>query len=212
MRIPIPYIVILALIVILFLQRECTPKPKPGNTVKTDTVITHDTVYIPLKKDTTYKPKVKKSIPPVSIPDSLKITKVDSTYALLLNKYNNLLKEYTYKNVYQDSVKVETYGYVVSTDTIQYNKLFSRKFQYDLNIPKIVDTVKIKTTAYSEPKRQVYIGGGVSGTNSFGNVTANVGLLYKTKKDNIYNPTVGLTTSGNVIYGINMYWLIKVKK
>jgi len=64
------------------------------------------------------------------------------------------------------------------------------------------------------PKRQLYVGGGLDGTyiNKTPNINvAKAGLLFKTKKDQIYGVTVGVSINGYLVYGIQSYWKIKLK-
>ena len=77
-------------------------------------------------------------------------------------------------------------------------------------IPIITKYIKVP----EEPKRQLYVGGGLDGT--YINKTpminaAKAGLLYKNKKDQIYGATVGVSINGYLVYGLQSYWKIKLK-
>jgi hypothetical protein len=45
--------------------------------------------------------------------------------------------------------------------------------------------------------------------NTLGIRGAEAGLLYKTKKDEIYNITAGANIDGAVIYGVHYYYKLK---
>ena len=203
------FIVIVALLAIIFFQRECESPSVPTGSAKRDTVRVVDTVYIPAKVEKTSKPKVKKSIPG-NIPDSLK--PVDTTYQALLSKYNKLVKAHVAQNIYEDSISLDSLGTLKVIDTLQFNLLGKRKIIADLKIPKIVEKVTITETLTAPPVRQVYVGFGIYAPQSIMGAGANTGLLYKTKKDNIYGLTVGVNTSGTVLYGVQYYWKISLKK
>jgi hypothetical protein len=88
------------------------------------------------------------------------------------------------------------------------NKLKERAYITNFKIPIVTKTVTI--TKQAEPKRQVYIG-----ANLFGDKTQlqlfSPGVLYKTKKDHIYQANIGINFDGSFNYGIGMYYKIKLK-
>jgi hypothetical protein len=111
--------------------------------------------------------------------------------------------------MYRDSVQIDTFGYIKVVDTLQKNQMVGRSFIKDLKIPE--KTITITNTIYPDPKRQVYIGGGIFGNkdNIAGQVQA--GLLLKNKKDQIFGVSTGINANGQVQYGISSYWKIKIK-
>ena len=203
------FVVIAALLAIIFLQRECGSPSTSTGSIKRDTVRIVDTVYIQAKIEKTSKPKVKKSIPG-KIPDSLKVT--DTTYQTLLKKYEALVKAHVALNIYEDSVSLDSLGSLKIVDTLQFNLLSKRKIFANLKIPKIIQKETIYETKIEPPRRQLYTGIGMYSSTALTGAGANLGLLYKTKKDNIYGTTVGVNTSGQVLYGIQYYWKISLKK
>ena len=202
----LPYAVIVGLLAIIFLQRECTPKQKPCET-NTDTITVPHYIQVPYKGDIkAYTLKPSKIIPTKSVPKALV---PDSSYNVLYKQYVDLLKEHTYTKLYIDSLKIDTLGYVLVTDSVKNNNLFSRKFHYDLKFTQ--KNVDHYIPVQSPVKNQVYIGGGLSSTKTFNVIGAEAGMLFKTKKDNIYGITAGITTSGNIMFGVHSYWKIHVK-
>lgn len=208
MKTRLPYFILIAvLIAIIVLQRECSNPGSAAGKPKADTVRTVDTVYVPKIVEVNTKPKLKKSIPG-TLPQPF--VPKDSSYATLKQQFDSLAKAYSTINIYQDSISLDTLGHIMVTDSVQYNLLKERKAVASLKIPKITEKVTIRE--YEQPVRQMYIGGGLSGSQSLTGVTADASLLYKTKKDHIYSISTGINTSGQLIYGFHTYWKISLRK
>jgi hypothetical protein len=107
-------------------------------------------------------------------------------------------------------VQIDTFGYIKVIDTLQKNQMVGRSFIKDLKIPE--KTITITNTIYPDPKRQMYIGGGILGNkdNIVGQVQA--GLLLKNKKDQIFGISTGINANGQVQYGVSSFWKIKLAK
>ena len=204
-------IIITVLIAIIFLQRECNnPKPCPPCTITTDTIRVVDTIWVPMKIIKKTKPVLKESIKPNSIDQKYIIT--DTSKTSLQKKYNDVVEEISTKRVYEDVIELDLIGHITVTDTIQHNRIQNRTAVATFKIPKIKEIVYIKEQVLTPPSRQLYIGGGISTSRLLSNSTAQVGLLFKTKQDNIYNGTVGMTIDGTVMFGVQSYWKIKLGK
>ena len=196
--------IIAVLVAIIFLQRACTPKcPKIKDPVTIyDTILKHDSCTIHKKvwlkfHDTTYLPG-----------DT--IYKVDTNCNVTKARFIKLAKAHVVRNIYQDTILIDTCGKIFIYDTVQFNKLGNRGIVKNYTIPVIVKYVKVP----AEPKHQVYVGGGLDGTyiNKTVNINAaKAGVLYKTKKDQIYGATVGVSINGYLVYGLQSYWKIKLK-
>jgi hypothetical protein len=198
-------IIIVILLVIIFLQRCDDGRKKVslnGNTKDTTVlVINHlfkDTtkskpVFIKGQRDTLLEYNV------YYLPSK----NYDSLYA----QYNTLKEAFLSKNIYADSLQIDTFGYIKVVDTLQKNQIVGRSFIKDLKIPEKTITI----TIHPEPKRQLYIGGGIFGNqnNIVGQVQA--GILLKNKKDQIFGLSTGITANGQIQYGISSYWKIKLK-
>jgi hypothetical protein len=201
-------IVIVVLLVIIFLQRLDGGRQEVSlNGNKKDTTVL---VINHLYKDTT-KSK------PVFIKGERDTVLESSVYYLPSDNYDSLYVQYTTlkeqflsKNIYADSVQIDTFGYIKVVDTLQKNQMVGRSFIKDLKIPE--KTITITNTIYPEPKRQLYVGGGVLGNkdNIVGQIQA--GLLLKNKKDQIFGLSTGINANGSVQYGVSSYWKIKLKK
>jgi hypothetical protein len=201
-------IVIVVLLVIIFLQRlDGGGQEVSLNGNKKDTTVL---IINHLYKDTT-KSK------PVFIKGERDTVLESSVYYLPSDNYDSLYVQYTTlkeqflsKNIYADSVQIDTFGYIKVVDTLQKNQMVGRSFIKDLKIPE--KTITITNTIYPEPKRQLYIGGGILGNtdNIVGQIQA--GLLLKNKKDQIFGLSTGINANGSVQYGVSSYWKIKLKK
>jgi hypothetical protein len=197
-------IVIAVLVFIILLQRSCTPSGnitglKPGKAeVVYDTiwktVTKTETKRVPLiLRDTTFLPGDSVFVP-------------DTNYDKLKIQYELLAKNYGTRNIYRDSVQLDTLGFIVVTDTIQYNNIKTRLYKHNYKLPTVVATV------LPQPRRQLYIGGGISIDNGLGLSNLQTGLLYKNKKDQIYGLHTGISQNLQPYFGFSMYWKIKLKK
>lgn len=202
-------IVFAVLIAIIILQRECSNAPCPPCETKTDTVRIVDTVWVPIKVEKKTKPKLKKSHATDSIPDRYK--PVDTTCVAIKKKYEEVVKELTTQNIYEDSIQVDSLGYITIIDTVQYNYLQHRKAVANFKIPYIKENVYVTKRIVEPPVRQLYIGGGISTSRYLNYATVEAGLLYKNKKDQIYGAQVGITGNGILVFGFQTYWKIKLK-
>ena len=196
--------IIAVLIVIIFLQRACTSKcpkaPEPITII--DTILKHDTSIIHKKvwlkfHDTTYIPE-----DPIYM--------LDTNCDLVKTRFQKVVKEHTAKNIYQDTILIDTFGKIYIYDTVQFNRLLRRGIVKNYTIPVYTKII----TVPEEPKRHLYFGGGLDGTYINKTPMINVakaGLLYKNKKDQIYGATVGVSINGYLVYGLQSYWKIKLK-
>jgi len=198
------YILIGILILIIFLQRSCTSGDVVTADPKVD--IKYDTIYKHIT-DTIIKKVPVKSIVYVK-PDGPEYTSgenIDTCRA----RFNYLLKQHIARRVYQDTLKLDSLGTIVVIDTVWLNKLGKRTKIYDYKIPFVTKTVTI--TKEKDPVRQLYIGGNIFGDkNALQLLTP--GVLYKTKKDQIYQANVGINFDGTLTYGVGAYWKISFKK
>ena len=128
-----------------------------------------------------------------------------------------LLKDYYSKVLYKDVLVLpDSLGTVAVTDTISQNKILNRTFNASVKQRTIKETTIVKEPA----RNQVYYGltGGFNKADVVSSIGA--GLILKTKKDKIYQFTLGVdnrivdgTTGGLSPYvGFGTYWKIKVKK
>ncbi len=195
-------LVILVLVVVLLLK-ECKPAGSPeGPTIIRDTtwVIKDSTVYS--------KPQVIKTIPVNIYHDStVREYLPDTNYARLVVQYQNTITELLSKNIQLDSLKIDSTGWVKVTDTVSRNRVTGRGYTYNLKYPIIKETQILPAPL----KRQFFVGGMVGGSKEQPVNQMNAGLLYKSKRDHILGVNAGFNQQGQLTYGLQSYWKIKLK-
>lgn len=198
----ISYLLIIGLVIVILLQRSCTGTTivngDPQVSIKIDTVYQHitDTLIknVPVKSIVYVKPEGPHYIPTDDI-DTCKA------------RFNRLLNEHIKKTIYQDTLKLDSLGTITVIDTVWINKLYGKRtYIQNINIPTITKTI----TKSEDPKRQLYIGANLFGDRQQIQLLT-PGILYKTKKDHIYQLNVGVNFDGSITYGGGMYWKIKLK-
>ena len=194
-------IIIVVLLLIILLQRSCKGK----DVIDEPTSVTQiDTIW-KIKTDTIIKTVKEISVihmPVPSDPQYHPTNDIDTCKA----RFNRLLTDMLTKRIYADTLKLDSLGTITIIDTVFMNKLGKRIKIYDYKIPFVTKTV----TKQADPKRQLYVGG-----NLFGDKTKlqllTPGILYKTKKDHIYQINVGINFDGSITYGAGIYYKIKLK-
>jgi hypothetical protein len=189
-------ILIGVLLVIIFFQR-CDRK----NDVVTQIETKIDTVWSQHTQTITSKPIIIKSEPTV---DTMYLP--DPNYNVLKVQYEDLAKKFLVKNSYSDKILVDSIGYVQVDEIVTKNEILDRKLTYKLDYPVITKTIT-KTTP---PKNQLYIGGALQGNPVKILNQINAGLLLKNKRDQIYGVYAGTDLNGQLHYGVQMYWKIKL--
>jgi len=198
----ISYLLVAVLIVIILLQR-CGGIMVPLPQTKTDTVV--ETKYQRIIEYGHSKPIYVKGIRDTIIETEIEYILSDDDYGIA-ERLDTLIQLYSMKNIYLDSIKVDTFGYIKLIDTVQQNKFLGRSFITNVTIPE--KTITITNTIYPKPKRQFYIGGGISGNKTSPINSINAGLLYKDRRDRIFG--IGASYDGQINYGIQSYWKIKL--
>lgn len=182
-----------------------TKHVQAGEAKPNDTLVVHDTTWRRYDSLIVKKVPVLKEIvvEVASKPEMLP----DTNYATLKRQYMALLKLYLNKVVYSDTIRVGSYGYISVLDTVKENKLASRKINENYNIPKIKETKTI--TRYLPPSQSLFVGGGINTSNSIGIRGIEAGILYKTKKESIFNIKAQVDLDGKPMYGFGYYTKIK---
>jgi hypothetical protein len=182
-----------------------TKHVQAGEAKPNDTLVVHDTTWKRYDSLIVKKVPVLKEIvvEVASKPEMLP----DTNYATLKRQYMALLQLYLNKVVYSDTIRVGSYGYISVLDTVKENKLASRKIKENYNIPEIKETKTI--TRYLPPSRSLFVGGGINTSNSIGIRGIEAGILYKTKKESIFNIKAQVDLDGKPMYGFGYYTKIK---
>jgi hypothetical protein len=193
-------VVIVVLLAFIFFQNDgCTYIDK-----KSEIVTVHDTTWQVHDSLIVKKIKIKETIhdtiatPPEYI--------ADTNYPILKLQYEALVSAFLAKNVYADTVKLDTLGYVAVADTVYKNELLNRSYKYNYKVPTVTVTTTI--TKYAPNKGALFIGGGIASDRNSLNILQG-GLLYKSKKDKIFGLNIGINNNSQVIYGFQSYWKIK---
>jgi len=196
------FIIIACLVAIILIQRSCDKIERAGDTteVKIDTIYkhVHDTIT---KEVTVYK----KQYVHINKPEYYPGETIDTCKA----RFQNLLKEHLVRTIYSDTLKLDSLGTIVIRDTVWINKLYGKRgYIKDYKIPQVTKTITI--TKQEEPKRQLHVG--LNGFVNRNDITAfSPGFIYKTKKDHIYQASIGVDFNGTITYGFGTYWKIKIK-
>lgn len=161
----VPWIIIIVLLVLLFLQRECSPKCKNAPTqieyqYKVDTLFDSLPVYI---TQTHFVPKYH------FIYDT--IVKHDTAY---------IVQDYSTMRIYSDTLHTDSDFTAIITDSIYRNELVGRQFvHYNLRetvINQPIEKVKLRN--------QLYIGMDVGGNAT--TFDALVSATFITKRQHLY--------------------------
>lgn len=178
-------------------MRSCSPSPSNPSKPDTIKIVKYDTLWIKGKDSIVYKPGETQYIPGDTV-----FKDVDTLA---------ILKDYFAKRVYEDTIKIDTFGYVLVKDTISQNKIQNRYTSLSYELPVITKTVDNYITL--PPKMQLYGGFDIIVNNSPINYFG-PSLLLKTKKDHIYTAGLGLSTNENsgLAYKFGTLWKIKIKK
>lgn len=192
-------IIVVLVLYVAFSKNGCTPTQHK----KSDTLIVHDTAWT-VHDSLIYSKPLPGKI--VYMPPTVEYL-ADTNYARLKVQYDSLLKEFFALKTYYDTVRLDTLGYVSIIDSVQKNGILGRSFHTNYKIPTVTVTKTI--THYAPPKANLFFGGGVQGNQTLGVTGANLGILYKSKKDKIVGINVGSTIGEQLNYGISSYWKIK---
>lgn len=193
------YLAIIAvLVIIILLQKACTPKfpcpdgGEPITTVVIDTQYVDKVVTKPVYKpgETQYLPGRIDTIP----------ADVDTTA---------ILKDYLATRIYNDTIKVDSIGFVYLVDTVSRNEILARSFKANYKIPLIKET--ITTIIPPKPKNQLYVG--VEGIGNKQEPISFFGstLVLKTKKDAMYTAGAGYSVNQGFSLKAGVLWKIKLK-
>ena len=189
---------VLILVAIILLQK-CTETP-----VVPKVSIVRDTTWIVKDSLITSKPQFIKTI---SSSDTIINHYIpDTNYAKLVIQYQEVVNQLLSKNIQQDSIRIDTNGYVKITDTVQKNLIIGRSTRVDVKYPIIKETI----TLPAKKVNQIYVGGVIQGTPQIKQI--GVSALLKTRKDFIIGGSLSVNTYGDPLYGIGAYWKIKLKK
>ncbi len=210
-------IIIVALIVFFILFAKGCFQVKADQTLQPTVTIKRDTQYIMQPPITIpqYQPIIVKSEPasPTVIPKIYQQTSTD--IKKLTQQVKELAAQFYAINHYKDSIQLKdssgnSVGMVRLDDAVSQNQIQSRNPSYSLRLPVITNTITIDHPY--QPRNQLYLGGGITGSRESFIQQFEAGLLLRNKQDQMYGLKAGIDVKGNVLYGVQSYWKIKFKK
>jgi hypothetical protein len=166
-----PWIIIIILIAVIFLLRECTPVPECPECPKVDTItlVVHDTIMV---ANEIYVPRV-------YYRDTGSTRYVIKTYADTVAIINHFFA----RNYYADTLVNDTNAFILLEDTVAMNQITWRRKTVRV-FPATIYTTQI-VTKQADPRRMMYVGLGVGrSVNSFGLAPS---LLYISKRQSAYS-------------------------
>jgi len=188
-----------ALLLIVILQQcKNTPAPEAPTIVR-------DTVLVVKESLTVTKPQLVKTI---ESHDTIILKEYvpDTNYTKLVVQYQEIVNQLLAKNIMQDSVAIDSVGYVKITDTVQKNLIVGRSVLSRISYPIIRETI----TLPAKKTNQLYVGGAILGTPAPNGIMGSA--LLKTRNDFLFGGSLSINTYGDMQYGIHSYWKIKLKK
>ena len=187
------YIIIIVLLAIIFLQRECNTSTKDSGCnhsveVVIDTI--HDTVEI------------------LSVQYVPSISYIDT--GSVLWKYHTIdtaliLSDYFSKYYYQDTILNDTFGLIILRDTITQNKISYRNPHISI-YPRLIKQTTILQQS-NHPRAKVFLGFGLGGNMNHFSLSPSLMLI--TKKETAYSLSYDLFNQD--VY-FTMYWKIRLRK
>lgn len=188
-----------ALLLIVILQ-QCKGTPE----IEYPTVV-RDTVLVVKESLTVTKPQLVETI---ESHDSIIMKEYvpDTNYAKLVAQYQEVVNHLLAKNIMQDSVAIDSVGYVKITDTVQKNLVIGRSTKVNIRYPIIRETI----TLPAKKTNQLYVGGAILGNPAPNGIMGSA--LLKTRNEKMFGGSLSINTYGDLQYGIHSYWKIKLKK
>ena len=196
-------LLVLAVIAFMLLREGCNSSQPIQR--KADTVVVVDTTYIIKTKTIIKKVHIASTDSTYDFTKDPKFTP-DTSYETLKRQFTKLSKDYTKRNIYKDTLDLDSIGFVYVIDSVQFNTLSKRNYTYSYKLPTITKTVN--TITYAKPVRQIYVGLGVS---TLGVGSINVGAIYKSRKDQLYGVTLSVDND-QLVYGVQTYFKLKLQK
>jgi hypothetical protein len=196
-KIPLSWGIILALIVLLFLQRECSKCPKCP-----EYKITKDTIKIPGDK---VPYKVKEYVPKPYYKDTGSTHWRNNPVDTML-----ILKDYFTKYFYNDSIyyiktKGDTSCLVIIKEIISKNKIFNRELYVQNIKPQLIERTYISPA--EKPRNKIYLGPVM--TTTFKQSGIGIGGLLITKRNNGYSYSYDAI---NKFHTIGLFWKVGLRR
>jgi hypothetical protein len=201
------YILIIALL-IMILYVTCNHKAGQTTTSSSDT--TTQIHYVYYKDTSRTKPVWIKGGRDTIFENTVEYVPSEN-YSDLVEQFTELKQILLSRNIYLDSIHLDSLGWVKVTDTVQKNTLVGRNVVRDIKIP-VRETTIVKTVE-APKKRDFYLGGSMFVTPSYTSPFANVssGFMYKDKQDRLFGAQVQWDGK-KVNYGLSGYLKLSFRK
>lgn len=207
-------LIILILLAVLFLQR-CGGQKDNVQVAKRDTVTSIQYIQQPAVQIPAYQPTQPIIIKadPANIP--IQYTQLSTDIKEVSRQLQDLAAQFYAVRHYKDSIQLKDsagndVGKVHLLDVISENKIVERSPSYELRFPERSTTITIHEPY--KPVSQVYVGLGITGSKDNLVSSIEAGAMLKNKKDQLYGIKAGIGANGNVTYGLQSYWKIKLHK
>ena len=192
-------VLIVVLIVVIILQRNCSGPsinlniPNNGTPIEGTVITKIETKWDTLTLDSlVYVPKWN--------------TKIEyrTEYETIMQDIDtvSILKDYYSKYVYSDTVSLDSFGNIVINDTITENKIVFRKIKPNIYIPTTTIT---RDSLIS--KNEFYYGFGLAGNQEQFNYIGGE-LLFRSKKKKVLGVGVGLNNQLQPVVSARIMWKI----
>jgi hypothetical protein len=192
-------LIIIGLIIVIFLLRECRGEKSPLPT-EPITIVKIETKYDTIIETVpTYIPKYKTRVKWKTVHDTIEIhdtIPVDTA---------SVLEEYFAAYAYTDTLKKDSVTFIIN-DTISQNKILSRGIKYNLVYP-----TTIIQTEREVNQRELYVGFGLGGDRQQISYAGSE-LILRTKKEKLYGVGIGINNSFQPILTFKMNWKVKMPK
>ena len=194
-------LIIIGLIIVIFLLRECRGESKDTSTepvkvvkveTKYDTIVKEVTSYVPEYR-TEVKWKTKTIHDTIEVHDTIPIDTA------------SILEDYFKAYAYNDTLKEDSITLIVN-DIISQNQIMSRNIKYSLVYP-----TTIIQTEREVNKRELYLGFGIGGDRQQLSFVGSE-LLLRNKKERIYGVGLGINQNFEPILTFKMSWKVKMPK
>ncbi len=194
-------LIIIGLIIVIFLLRECRGEKsslptEPVKVVKVetkyDTIVKEVTSYVPEYR-TEVKWKTKTIHDTIEVHDTIPIDTA------------SILEDYFKAYAYNDTLKEDSITLIIN-DIISQNQIMSRNVKYSLVYP-----TTIIQTEREVNKRELYLGFGIGGDRQQLSFVGSE-LLLRNKKERIYGVGLGINQNFEPILTFKMSWKVKMPK
>jgi hypothetical protein len=188
----------------VILYETCKRQSADSGHTKSDTITYVHYVYY---KDTTRtKPTLVQRIRDTLFESYVEYYPAEG-YSELLEQFQTLKQDLLSRNIYKDSIYLDSLGWVKIIDTVQKNTLTGREIVKNIRIPEkttfvINDVVVNKREFYGGPSLRLL------SPTTFG---VGGGILYKDLKNRMYGGNV-FWDGGRFTYGVSYYTLLKKNK